>query len=149
MNLTGKHASSITPAPGPDYPGLSNVSQSNLLSWAGTFGQGLTSLTKGKLVFSSANPVPLCHSWYWSSASFPVLSGQGWRCEESRPYYSSPSLAAFDSRSQAGSGGTLNGIAPAVPKDVAVQRDAEDDCSYYSLTEQGAVCLSEQLPVKL
>ena len=46
MNLTGKHAGSVQPAAaGPEYPGLS--SQSNLLSWAGTFGQGLTSLTKG------------------------------------------------------------------------------------------------------
>ena len=53
LNLTGKHASSITPAPGPEYPGLGNVGQSNLLSWAGTFGQGLTSLTKGKPLWPS------------------------------------------------------------------------------------------------
>ena len=49
MNLTGKHAGSVAPAvTGPEIPGLGNVGQSNLLSWAGTFGQGLTSLTKGQ-----------------------------------------------------------------------------------------------------
>lgn len=53
MNLTGKHAGSVAPAAmNAEYPGLSNVSQSNLLSWAGTFGQGLTSLTKGTSIFA-------------------------------------------------------------------------------------------------
>lgn len=51
MNLTGKSAATTAAAAGAEgggLPGLANVSQSNLLSWAGTFGQGLTSLTKGK-----------------------------------------------------------------------------------------------------
>lgn len=48
MNLTGKNAgAAVPPSAGPEYPGIGNVSHSNLLSWAGTFGQGLTSLTKG------------------------------------------------------------------------------------------------------
>ena len=62
MNLTGKSASSAM-APGSADGGslgsLGNVSQSNLLSWAGTFGQGLTSLTKGKPCWYSLALSPL------------------------------------------------------------------------------------------
>ena len=47
MNLTGKGAAPAAADGVAGLAGLSNVSQSNLLSWAGTFGQGLTSLTKG------------------------------------------------------------------------------------------------------
>lgn len=46
LNLTGKSAATPAAVAEVGLPGLAG--QSNLLSWAGTFGQGLTSLTKGK-----------------------------------------------------------------------------------------------------